>query len=98
MDRHDIEVAGMNAYSAKTLAERWGCSKTHVYARIRSGELRHFKFGTLIRIPKDEVERIEAGECGSNYTGDGGMPSGGKMERPSEKPWKPWIAESRKGG
>lgn len=83
------------AYSVQTLAKRWGCSRTHIYTRIRGGELRHFRFGTLIRIPRVEVERIEA--CGSSYTGGSGVPSPERTEKPSEPRLEPQT-EPRQSG
>ena len=47
-------------YSVKRLAERWGCSRQHIHALIRKGELRAFKLGhRLLRITAEEVRRWE---------------------------------------
>lgn len=43
-----------------TLAAEWGCSKSHVYALIHSGQLEHFKLGDrLIRITRQAVEDFQ---------------------------------------
>lgn len=48
-------------YSVATLADRWQCSRQHVYGMINRGELRAFKLGAkLFRIPAEEVEKCEA--------------------------------------
>lgn len=47
-------------YSVATLADRWQCSRQHVYGMINRGELRAFKLGAkLFRIPAEEVEKCE---------------------------------------
>jgi excisionase family DNA binding protein len=47
-------------YSVATLADRWQCSRQHVYGMINRGELRAFKLGAkLYRIPSEEVEKCE---------------------------------------
>ncbi len=67
-------------YSVKTLAERWGCSESHVRSMIAAGELKAFSIGgKLLRIAALEVERKEAGECQSSDldgTAESSLPSG----------------------
>jgi len=46
-------------FTVETLAERWGCSAGAIRNRIRNGEIQCFRIGTLIRIPANEVEKIE---------------------------------------
>jgi len=46
-------------YSPETLAERWGVSANAVRKKCATGELRHFRFGKLYRIPADVVEEYE---------------------------------------
>ncbi len=46
-------------FSPETLGERWGCSPDKVRRMYRSGEIKGFKLGKLIRIPADAVERFE---------------------------------------
>lgn len=48
-------------YTAETLAERWQCSKSHIYKMIERGTLAPIRLGKLVRIPAAEVERIECG-------------------------------------
>lgn len=46
-------------FTAKTLAEHWGCSEMHIYNLTKSGKLKHFKIGRLTRIPQKCVEEYE---------------------------------------
>lgn len=47
------------AFSARTLAQRWGCSAKTVLAMVKREELKHFRVGSLVRIPLCEVQRFE---------------------------------------
>jgi excisionase family DNA binding protein len=42
------------------VAKHWGISSRSVRNAIGRGDIRHFKVGTLIRIKKEEVERIDS--------------------------------------
>ena len=47
-------------FNVRMLAERWGCTESHIYSLIRKGQLRTFKIGEhSIRIRAQEVERFE---------------------------------------
>lgn len=46
-------------YSPETLATRWNCSAQKVRQMVHAGELQGFRLGKLIRIPAQEVERVE---------------------------------------
>jgi excisionase family DNA binding protein len=46
-------------FTVPTLADRWECSEGLIRKMIERGELRSFRIGALIRIPADEVERVE---------------------------------------
>lgn len=46
-------------FTPETLAERWGVSASSVRNACRAGDLRHFRFGNLYRIPAAIVEEIE---------------------------------------
>ena len=49
-------------YSVASLAERWCCSKRHIYNMISKGELQIFHAGgTLVRISAETVARWENG-------------------------------------
>ena len=50
-----------NAYTVKTLADRWSCSIDVVYDMIRQGCLRTFRVGRALRISPAEVDRYESG-------------------------------------
>lgn len=43
----------------KTLMERWGCSRSHIYELMKAGKLKTFKVGALRRVHLSEVERFE---------------------------------------
>lgn len=60
------------AYSAASLARRWGVSAHHIRKLCAAGDLQYFRLGSLIRIAAAEVARIE--ECGSSYTQAQGKP------------------------
>src|SRR6185437_9014082 len=46
-------------YSSEELAEHWGCSAQHIRDLVRSGALRSFRVGRLIRIPAIAVDEFE---------------------------------------
>lgn len=48
------------AYSVATLAAHWGCSDGLVRNLIKSGELKSWRFGNLIRISREAVAEFEA--------------------------------------
>jgi excisionase family DNA binding protein len=49
----------MNAFTVKSLAERWQCSTDQIYLMIRRKELKVFRLGRDIRISAEEVARYE---------------------------------------
>lgn len=55
-------------FSPETLGQRWGCSSEHVRQMCRRGDLSYFRLGKLIRIPANEVERVECLIGGSSST------------------------------
>lgn len=67
-------------FTVASLAVHWGCSEALIRNMIRRGELLRFKLGTLDRIPRAEVERIECqtiqnlpcsgSEAGSQLSGE----------------------------
>jgi excisionase family DNA binding protein len=67
-------------FTVETLAERWGCSTGAIRNRIRAGEIHCFRIGTLIRIPANEVEKIECPNMLSNGS-EAGTPSYGTMRQ-----------------
>lgn len=46
-------------FTVPNLAARWDCSEGLVRKMIDRGELRSFRLGVLIRVPAEEVERVE---------------------------------------
>jgi excisionase family DNA binding protein len=67
-------------FTVDSLAERWGCSPGAIRNRIRTGEIQSFRIGTLIRIPANEVERVECPNILSSGS-EAGTPSSGTMLR-----------------
>ena len=47
------------AYSAKSLAKRWGCSTKHIYNLVEAKLLNSISYGKLLRITDEEVEAFE---------------------------------------
>jgi excisionase family DNA binding protein len=68
-------------FTVETLAERWGCSAGAIRNRINAGEIQVFRIGTLIRIPANEVEKIECPNMLSSASEVGSQSSG--MTRPA---------------
>lgn len=51
------------AFTAETLAQRWGVSSTTIRTLVRTGQLRAFRVGRQIRIrPADVVAYKERGQ------------------------------------
>ena len=70
------------AYTVTQVAQRWGCSESHVRNLIEDGELPHFRLGgKLIRIKKEEIEKWETNTQSGATPWEGstvdGSPSGG---------------------
>jgi excisionase family DNA binding protein len=62
-------------YSPETLGDHWGCSAEKIRQMCRRGDLAFFRLGKLIRIPANEVERIECQNTDSSSTeGNGASP------------------------
>ena len=57
-------------YSPETLADRWGCSAEKIRRMYHDGALAGFRLGKLIRIPANEVERLECQNIGSSPIGE----------------------------
>ena len=53
------QEAERKPYTVPSLAARWECSEGLIRKMIERGELHSFRLGVLIRVPADEVERIE---------------------------------------
>lgn len=85
-------------FTVPRLAQRWECSEGLIRKMIEKGELRSFRLGVLIRVPADEVERIE---CQSLLQSNGSgvvSPSSGEMnaESAEEAPSLPRIGRARR--
>lgn len=64
----------MQPYSPETLAERWQCSAEKVRQMCRNGSLAYFRLGKLMRVPAEEVARIECTGL-SGIEGNGASPT-----------------------
>lgn len=65
-------------FSVPNLADRWECSEGLVRKMIERGELRSFRIGALIRIPADEVERVECQSLTASNDSEADTPSFGE--------------------
>jgi excisionase family DNA binding protein len=89
-------------FSPETLGERWLCSSEKIRQMCRKGELSHFRLGKLIRIPANEVERLECQNTASSDTDGNGASLTGlpafelRLERLTEG--SPKLALVQSGG
>jgi excisionase family DNA binding protein len=63
-DPQDV-MNGGRPYTLDGLAERWECSGSHVRKLCVAGKLRHFRIGSLYRIPVDAMLEYEVGNYGN---------------------------------
>ena len=70
-------------FTVERLALRWECSEGLIRKMIARGDLQSFRIGTLIRIPADEVKRVECNPIASNDC-EADMPSSGKSRESEE--------------
>jgi excisionase family DNA binding protein len=47
-----------DVYKPEEVARRLQVSKGHVYELCRSGQLRHVRLGTAIRVPREALEEL----------------------------------------
>lgn len=66
-------------FTVESLAGRWTCSTQHIRGMINRGELSCIRIGRLIRIPAQEVGRVE---CGQSSTEDDTTRCGRKTAKP----------------
>jgi len=72
-------------FTVPSLAQRWGCSEGLIRKMIDRGELRSFRLGVLIRVPVEEVERVECQNLtASSDFSEGSPSSGSRMESAGE--------------
>lgn len=81
-------------FTVDTLAERWGCSTSHIRKMVTAGDLTAFGIGgKLLRIAAAEVARIESGNIwtdqntGSPGTGESLQSLGTKAASDSAARW-----------
>jgi excisionase family DNA binding protein len=94
------------AYTVASLADHWSVSTDTVYAMIRGGRLKAFRFGgKLYRIRPEEVERFECQDTPSNDTENTSPSSGAtntdatdiRLERLIDHRPRPQLAHSGPG-
>lgn len=85
-------------FTVPNLATRWECSEGLIRKMIERGQLRSFRLGVLIRIPADEVERIECqSRTPSNDSGEVSPLCGEMMPGSGDAaPSTPKIGRARK--
>jgi len=84
-------------FTVPTLADRWECSEGLIRKMIERGELRSFRIGALIRVPADEVERIECQSLTPSSDSAADMQScGTKAESDADDASTPKIGRARK--
>jgi excisionase family DNA binding protein len=84
-------------FTVPTLAGRWECSEGLIRKMIERGELRSFRIGALIRIPADEVERIECQSLTPSSDSAADTPSfSNARESASDEHSMPKIGRARK--
>lgn len=85
-------------FTVSSLASRWECSEGLIRKMIERNELQSFRIGNLIRIPADEVGRLECqhhtayndseadlhsfGTTTASDAGEGSTPKIGRARRP----------------
>lgn len=55
----EMQMSNSNCYTVKQVADRWKVSEQCVRRLYMNQEIRIFRFGRTVRIPKEEVDRIE---------------------------------------
>ncbi len=68
------------AFTVPNLAARWECSEGLIRKMIERKELRSFRLGALIRVPADEVERIECQSLTQSSGSEENSPSSSTTE------------------
>ncbi|WP_147393065.1 helix-turn-helix domain-containing protein [Paracoccus siganidrum] len=53
----DLPMDAATPFTPESLAEKWGVSATSIRNKCNTGELRHFRFGRLYRIPADHQQQ-----------------------------------------
>lgn len=70
-------------FTVPNLAARWECSEGLIRKMIERGQLRSFRLGVLIRVPAEEVERIECQSQSESHIASNGsgasLPSSGTL-------------------
>lgn len=84
-------------FTVPSLAARWGCSEGLIRKMIDRGELRSFRLGVLIRVPAEEVERVECQNLTASSDSAEALPSSGtRMESADAANSTPRIGRARR--
>ncbi|GLI99175.1 hypothetical protein Sbs19_29930 [Sphingobium sp. BS19] len=83
-------------YTVPNLAARWGCSEGLIRKMIDRKQLRAFRLGILIRIPAEEVEKIECQNTPSSDSEGDTHLSGTSTASVGESNSAPRIARARR--
>lgn len=95
--RRIAPVDQVRPFTVPTLAERWECSEGLIRKMIERGELHSFRIGVLIRIPADEVARIECQNLTASNDCAADTPSSGEtMDSADADASTPKIDRARK--
>lgn len=71
-------------FTPDTLAERWGVTASAIRKKCADGEIAHFRFGKLYRIPVDVVAEIETCQTSVSDASEGDIASTGPALTASE--------------
>ena len=84
-------------YTVASLAAEWECSEGAIRKLIGGGKLGHFRIGSLIRIPAEEVRRFECQNTPCNDSAAASPSSIATPEEPdTESDFRPRIVLGRK--
>ncbi len=74
-------VGVSRAYTVASLAREWECSEGAIRKAVSDGRIGHFRLGSLIRIPAEEVRRFE---CQNIACNDSEAVSPSSIETPTD--------------
>lgn len=91
------------AFTVASLAKEWDCSEGVIRKAIAEGRLGCFRLGTLIRIPAEEVRRLEcqaiqSNDCEADMQSSGAIQTGSGGVSASILPTAPQRKRRRAAG
>lgn len=72
-----LTEASEKPFTVPALAERWECSEGLIRKMIERGEISSFRIGVLIRIPAQEVAKVECQRLTASNDSEADTPSSG---------------------